>query len=482
MSSPIQQKPVAPSPHRTTGPTSTPGSGSVPESGLPARLRQRHMTMIGLGGAIGAGLFVGSGAAIAVAGPGVLISFVLAALLTVLIMRMMGEMSAALPAAGSFSTHAERAWGSWAGFTIGWLYWILMVVVTAIEAMGAAVIVNGWLPGVDTWVWVLLFMTALTAANLATVSAFGEFEFWLAVLKVGAIIGFLVLGTLAVVGVLPGEKAIGLKNLTAQGGFLPHGWSGVVSGLLIVVFSFGGIEIVTLAAAESKDPARALGSAMRSAMWRLLLFYIGSMAVTVTVLPWNDSEVGKSPFVAVLERIGVPGAAQVMNVVLLAALLSALNANLYASSRMIHSLAQRGEAPQALRKLSRTGVPRLAVLVSVAFGFFSVLLNFAWPDTVFLWLLNSVGTIGLVVWIAVAATQLRLRSQMERTAPERLRLRVWCFPWLTILALATMAVVIALLAADAATRPQIVSTGLLTAVVLAQGVVRHRRRSTTRTG
>nr|WP_245699637.1 amino acid permease [Streptomyces roseifaciens] len=440
------------------------------------------MTMIGLGGAIGAGLFVGSGAAIAVAGPGVLVSFVLAALLTVLIMRMMGEMSVALPASGSFSTHAERAWGSWAGFTIGWLYWSLMVVVIAIEAMGAAVIVNGWLPGVDTWVWVLLFMAALTVANLAAVGTFGEFEFWLAVLKVGAIIGFLILGTLAVAGALPGEKAIGFNNLTQHGGFLPHGWSGVVSGLLIVIFSFGGIEIVTLAAAESTDPVRALGSAMRSAIWRLLLFYIGSMAVAVTVLPWNDSKVGKSPFVAVLERIGVPGAAQVMNVVLLAALLSALNANLYASSRMIYSLAERGEAPQALRKLSRTGVPRHAVLVSVAFGFFSVLLNFKWPDTVFLWLLNSVGIIGLVVWIAVAVTQLRLRSQLERTTPERLRLRVWGFPWLTILALMAMAAVIGLLAVDEESRPQVVGSGALTALFLTLGVVRHRRRITSGTG
>ncbi|MFI8192207.1 amino acid permease [Streptomyces sp. NPDC085946] len=452
----------------------------TPGPGLPAPLRQRHLTMIGLGGAIGSGLFVGSGAGIAVAGPGILISFVLAGLLSVLVMRMMGELSVALPSAGSFSAHAERAWGSWAGFTVGWLYWCLIVVVLAIEATGAAVIAHGWVPAVDTWAWVLLFMAVLTAANVVAVGAFGEFEFWFAALKVAAIVGFLALGVLAIAGWLPGEKAIGLAHLTDHGGFLPHGWHGVLSGLLVVVFSFGGMEVVTFAAAESADPVRGLSRAMRSVVWRLLLFYIGSVTVIVTVLPWNDSKIGQSPFVAVLNRVGVPGAAELMNVVLLAALLSALNANLYAASRMIYSLAERREAPGVLRRLSRKGVPRLAVLASVAFGFVSVLLNFAWPDSVFLWMLNAVGVIALVVWIAVAATQLRLRAELERTAPERLTIRVWGYPGLTVLALLAMGTVLVLLAADKDTRPQVVGTAVLTAAVLAVGVLRQRRRSASR--
>lgn len=208
----------------------------------------------------------------------------------------------------------------------------------------------------------------LTVVNMAAVDAFGEFEFWFAALKVAAIIGFLVLGVLAIVGGLPGEKAIGLTHLTDHGEFLPRGWHGVLSGLLVVVFSFGGMEVVTFAAAEPADPVRGLSRAMRSVVWRLLLFYIGSVTVIVTVLPWNDSKVGQSPFVAVLNRVGVPGASQLMNVVLLAALLSALNANLYAASCMICSLAERREAPSVLRRLSSNGVPRLAVLASVAFG------------------------------------------------------------------------------------------------------------------
>lgn len=445
------------------------------EPGRPAALGKRHLTMIGLGGAIGAGLFVGSGAGIALAGPGILISFLAAGLLAVLVMRMMGEMSVALPSSGSFSAHAERALGSWAGFTVGWLYWCLLAVVLAIEATGAAIIMNGWLPSVATWVWVLIFMAGLTAANLAAVRTFGEFEFWFAVLKVAAIIGFLVLGALAVAGLLPGDKAAGLTNLTAHGGFLPNGWNGVLSGLLTVVFAFGGMEIVTLAAAESEDPVRGLSSAMRSVVWRLLLFYIGSVTVVVLVLPWNDSKVGESPFVAVLEHLGLPAAAQVMNVVLLAALLSALNANLYAASRMLYSLAERGEAPRTLSRRSGAGVPQRAVLVSVAFGFLSVLLNFQWPDSVFMWMLNGVGAIALVVWIAVAVSQLRLRRVLEREAPELLAVRMWGFPGLTVLSLAAMGAVLVLLAAEESSRPQVVGTGVLTAAVLAVGVFRHRR-------
>lgn len=432
--------------------------------------------MIGLGGAIGSGLFVGSGAGIAVAGPGILISFVGAGLLAVLVMRMMGEMAVAFPDAGSFSVHAERAIGRWAGFTVGWLYWILMSVVLAIEATGAAAIVHVWVPAVGTWVWVLLFMAGLTAANLAAVRMFGEFEYWFACLKVGAILGFLVLGGLAVAGALPGVEAAGLGNLTAHGGFLPRGWDGVLSGLLSVVFAFGGMEIVTLAAAESEDPVHGLSRAMRTVVWRLLVFSVGSVAVVVLVLPWNDSKVGASPFVAVLEHVGLPGAAQVMNVVLLAALLSALNANLYAASRMVHSLAKRGDAPRALRRLSSSGVPQRAVLVSVTFGFVSVLLNFQWPDSVFMWMLNAVGAIGLVVWIAVAVSQLRLRAELEREAPQRLALRMWGFPGLTIVALLAMGLVLVLLAAEESSRPQVVGTGILTAVVLAIGVVRQRPR------
>ncbi|WP_326775754.1 amino acid permease [Streptomyces sp. NBC_01445] len=450
---------------------------SEPEP-LGGGLKQRHLTMLGLGGVIGAGLFVGSGAGIAVAGPGIVVSYLIAGTLAMCVMRMLGEMSAAMPASGSFSVHAERALGRWAGFSVGWLYWFLLVVVLAVEATGAAQIANGWAPGVPQWAWVLVFMVVFTGANLAAVKNFGEFEFWFAALKVFAIVAFLILGTLAVFGLLPDTDPVGFTNLTGHdGGFLPHGWQGVISGVLAVVFAFGGLEVVTIAAAESDDPVRAVSRAVRSAVFRILFFYVGSMLVIVTVLPWTAQKAGISPYVTVLDAIGVPSAGQIMNIVVFVALLSALNANLYGSSRMVFSLAERGEAPRALLKVSGGGVPRRAVLASVAFGFVSVLLNLEWPESVFLYMLNSVGAVLLFVWALIAASQLRLRRLVEREAPERLVLRMWGFPWLTWVTLAAMAAVIGLMLTDDTARPQLLwSTGATALVVAVAGVRELRAR------
>ncbi|MGY3682813.1 amino acid permease [Streptomyces sp. TE33382] len=477
-----------------------PTHSPVPAEPLSHGLKQRHLTMLGLGGVIGAGLFVGSGAGIAVAGPAIVASYLIAGALAMLVMRMLGEMSAAMPASGSFSVHAERALGRWAGFSAGWLYWFLLVVVLAVEATAAAQIAHGWVPGVEPWAWVLVFMVVFTVANLTAVKNFGEFEFWFAALKVGAIVLFLVLGLLAVFGLLPDTDPVGMTNLTGQGGFLPHGWDGVVSGVLTVVFAFGGLEVVTIAAAETDDPARAVGRAVRSAVVRILFFYVGSMLVIVTVLPWTAQRAGLSPYVKVLDAIGVPSAAQIMNIVVFVALLSALNANLYGSSRMIFSLAERGQAPRGLLKVSGGGgtsngavgtggtgggasggggtgggVPRRAVLASVAFGFVSVLLNLLWPDTVFLYMLNSVGAVLLFVWAMIAASQLRLRARIEREAPAALTLRMWCFPYLTWLTLCGLFGVLLLMLTDSSTRPQVLWSGGATALVLLVSVVREYR-------
>ncbi|MFJ2114818.1 amino acid permease [Streptomyces sp. NPDC087850] len=456
-------------------------SGTPPQAGtagepLVGGLKQRHLTMLGLGGVIGAGLFVGSGAGIAVAGPGIVLSYLIAGVLALCVMRMLGEMSAAMPASGSFSVHAERALGRWAGFTAGWLYWFLLVVVLAVEATGAARIANGWVPGVPQWAWVLLFMLVFTGTNLAAVKNFGETEFWFAALKVFAIIAFLVLGLLAVFGLLPDTDPVGLTNLTGQaGGFLPGGWQGVISGLLAVVFAFGGLEVVTIAAAESDDPARSVARAVRSAVFRIIFFYVGSMLIVVTVLPWTAQQAGLSPYVTVLDAIGIPSAGQIMNIVVFIALLSALNANLYGSSRMIFSLAERGEAPKSLLAVGPGGVPRRAVLASVAFGFVSVLLNLKWPDSIFLYMLNAVGAVLLFVWALIAVSQLRLRPQLERETPQLLVLRMWLFPGLTWATLAAIAAVVVLMLTDDTARPQLLWSLGATVLVLAVAGVRELR-------
>ncbi|MGW3036196.1 amino acid permease [Streptomyces sp. NPDC001178] len=458
-------------------PSSTTEVESPPQADADATLshglKQRHLSMIALGGVIGAGLFVGSGAGIAAAGPSIVVAYTLSGLLVMLVMRMLGEMSAAYPSSGSFSAHAERAIGPWAGFTAGWSFWVLLCTAVGLEGIGAAKIVTGWLPHTPEWGWVALFMVVFCVANLAAVKNFGEFEFWFAALKVGAISLFLVLGVLAIAGVLPGTDAPGTANLTE---FLPNGSEGLIVGVLASIFAYGGLETVTIAAAESQDPVRGVASAVRTAMWRIALFYIGSMAVIVTLVPWDSKDVvEKGPYVAALDHLGIPGAGQLMNVVVLVALLSAMNANIYGSSRIAYSLVQRGQGPKVLGRVSG-GVPRIAVLASSVFGFVCVVLSYWRPDDVFPWLLNMIGAVILVVWIFIAVSQLRLRARLDRQAPEKLAVRMWGFPWLTWVALAAMAAIFVLMAREPGTRVQLYSTGGMTAVLAAVGYAWQRAR------
>jgi aromatic amino acid permease len=457
-------------PSSAAAPTHDP---SAPESAsLGHGLKQRHLSMIALGGVIGAGLFVGSGAGIAAAGPSIVIAYAISGLLVMLVMRMLGEMSAAYPSSGSFSTHAERAIGPWAGFTSGWAFWVMLSTAVGLEGIGAAKIVTGWLPGTPEWMWVALFMVVFTVTNLAAVKNFGEFEFWFAALKVAAIVAFLALGVLAVAGLLPGSDGASTVNLSE---IMPGGVHGLIIGLLASVFAYGGIESVTVAAAESEDPVRGVASAVRTAMWRIGLFYIGSMAVIVLLVPWNDPAlVEKGPYVAALDTLGIPGAGQIMNVVVLVALLSAMNANTYTASRVAFSLVRRGQGPKALGRVTG-GVPRAAVLASSAFGFLCVLLSYWRPDDVFAWLLNMIGAVILVVWLFVAASQLVLRRRLEREEPARLTVRMWAFPWLTRVATAGILTIFVLMLLEEGTRIQVLSTGALTLALALAGYVSQRR-------
>ncbi|MFJ5551752.1 amino acid permease [Streptomyces sp. NPDC093225] len=456
-----------------------PGTSPAPQQasagGLSHGLKQRHLSMIALGGVIGAGLFVGSGAGVAAAGPSIVLAYAASGLLVMCVMRMLGEMSAANPASGSFSVHAERAVGPWAGFTVGWMFWTLLCVGVAIEAIGAANIVHGWLPGTPAWLWVLVFMAFFCGSNLLSVGNFGEFEFWFAALKVGAIGLFLTLSVLAVLGVLPGTDSPGAGHLLGNGGFLPTGVSGLLVGLLASVVAYGGLETVTIAAAESDDPVRGVAKAVKTTMWRIAVIYVGSMLAVVTLVPWDAKEVTEDgPYAAALDRLGIPGAGQIMNVVILIALLSAMNANIYGASRMAYSLVARGQGPKALGKAGG-GIPRRAVLASSGFGFVTVLLSYWYPDTLFAWLLNMVGGVILVVWGFIAVSQFLLRRRTEREAPEKLVVRMWGFPYLTWVALAGVVAVLALMAWDADTRVQVLFTGGLTAALATTGYALQRR-------
>ena len=273
---------------------------------LSKSLKPRHLSMIAIAGVIGAGLFVGSGAAIQQAGPGILVAYAAAGLVVILVMRMLGEMAAANPETGSFSTYADKALGRWAGFSIGWLYAWFWIIVLGIEATAGAAIMHRWVPGIDQWVWALTLMVLLTLTNLGSVKSFGEFEFWFASIKVAAIVLFLLFGAAAILGLVPGVPAPGLDNLIGNGGFMPNGPGAVLAGILVVVFSFFGAEIATIAAGESENPVDAVKKAVKSTVWRILVFYIGSIAIVVTLLPWNSASVAKSPYVAVIELVRHP--------------------------------------------------------------------------------------------------------------------------------------------------------------------------------
>ncbi|MFD6886025.1 amino acid permease [Streptomyces sp. NPDC059957] len=459
-------------------PTGDPGEGK-PSDGLKAGLKNRHLSMIAIGGVIGAGLFVGSGGGIAKTGPAILLSYALVGAMVVFVMRMLGEMAAASPNSGSFSAYADRALGRWAGFSIGWLYWFFWVVVLAVEATAGAVILESWVPAVPQWAWALIVMAVLTVTNLGSVASYGEFEFWFAGIKVVAIGAFVIIGMLAVFGVLPGSDnpGAGFAHLTDTGGFMPNGWGSVLTGVLMVVFSFMGSEIVTLAAGESEDPRRAVTKATNSVIWRIGVFYLGSIFIVLTLLPWNDkSIVEKGSYVAALDSIGIAHAGQIMNVIVLTAVLSCLNSGLYTASRMAFSLGERGDAPKAFAKVNKRGVPMAAILGSVVFGFLAVYFNYAFKDTVFSFLLNASGAIALFVWLVICLTQLRMRGILMREAPEKVTVKMWFFPYLTWATAAMITFVLGYMVYDKDNRQVVLLSLLVAAVVIAIGVVRDLRR------
>jgi GABA permease len=400
------------------------------------------MTMIALGGVIGAGLFVGSGVVIRSAGPAAVVSFVITGLLVVLVMRMLGEMAVALPTVGSFYEYARLAFsdrprlGELAGFVSGWMYWYFWVIVVAMEAVAGAGLVRYWFPDLPPWLISLALLLSLTLTNLVSVRSFGEFEFWFASIKVAAIVVFLVLAGAYVLGLWPGVAA-SVANLTAHGGFAPNGPIPVLTGAVAATGFYFGAELVTIAAAETAEPAQAVAKATNSVITRVLLFYVGSILLVVCLVPWNSKAIA-TPYVSALSAMGIPAAAQIMNVVVLTAVLSALNSGLYASSRMLFALTARGDAPPGLAKLSRNGVPSRAILLGTLFGYGAVVMSYISPDTVFAFLVNSYGTVAVFVYLLIAISQLRLRARLEAEDPARLRMRMWAYPYLTYLSIAGM--------------------------------------------
>ncbi|ORA19635.1 amino acid permease [Mycobacterium arosiense] len=433
-------------------------------------LSQRQLRMIALGGVIGAGLFVGSGVVIENTGPAAFLTYALCGLLIVLVMRMLGEMAAANPSTGSFADYAAQALGGWAGFSVAWLYWYFWVIVVGFEAVAGGKVLNYWFHA-PLWLLSLCLMVLMTATNLFSVSSFGEFEFWFAGIKVATIVIFLVVGIAYVLGLVPGHHG-GLANLGSHSGFFPHGVGAVFAAIVVVIFSMVGAEIVTVAAAESRDPELAVRKATRSVVARIGIFFVGSVFLLVALLPWDSVELGASPYVAALKHMGLGGADQVMNAVVLTAVLSCLNSGLYTASRMLFVLAERGEAPTRLIGLSGRGVPHVAILCSSAVGFGCVVMARVAPNTVFLFLLNSSGAVILFVYWLIACSQIILR---RRTPAEKLTVKMWCYPMLSIFTLAAITAVLVQMAFDHAARSQLWLSLLSWAVVIGLYLIARSR-------
>ena len=390
-------------------------------------------------------------------------------------MRMLGEMATANPSTGSFADYSRRALGGWAGFSVGWLYWYFWVVVVGFEAVAGAKIVQFWFPSAPLWLVSLLLLLAMAATNLFSVSSFGEFEYWFASIKVFVIIAFMAVGALFVFGLWPGRK-MDFSNLTAHGGFLPNGAGAITGGVVIVIFSMVGAEIATIAAAETPDPRKSVAKATNSVITRIAIFFVGSIFLLTVIRPWSDYKSGTSPYVQALEAVGIPGAAHVMNAVALTAVLSCLNSGLYTASRMIFVLSARREAPAQLMTVSRGGVPRNAILASSFIGLLCIIAAAAWPDTVFLFLLNTSGAVVLFVYLLIAISQFVLRP---KTPPEKLVVKMWLFPVLSIVAILGIIAVLIQQAFTADTQEQfLLSAGAWAAILVAYFIVKRLGGST----
>jgi GABA permease len=416
----------------------------VPTQELSRSLKARHVSMITFGGIIGAGLFVGSSTAISAIGPAAVLSYALAGFLVLLVMRMISEMAMALPGLQTFPDFARAGVGNWAGFLVGWLYWYFWVVVIAIEAIAGAKIIHGWLPQYEVWEIGVTLMAVLTGINLMSARSYGEFEFWFASTKVVAILVFILVAAAYAFG-LTSPDGPTFSNLTAHGGFAPAGIAAIFAGVATTIFSLCGAEIATLAAAESDEGKQTIARMTISVSVRILVFFVLSILMIVSVVPWTDIEVGVSPFAHALRVMGYPSADLIMNAIVLVAVLSCLNSGIYITSRAMFGLAQNGDAPQSCVVLSRSRVPARAILIASLFSYGALAASVLAPDRVFNFLVTSSGAIMLFIYLIIAFAQLRLRARFEAEDPSALQIRMWLYPYGTWAAMAGMAGVLLLM-------------------------------------
>ncbi|GAA3515628.1 amino acid permease [Actinocatenispora rupis] len=426
------------------------GDGQADTGGLRRALRTRQIRMISVGGALGTALFLGSAQAISMAGPSVVVLFAVGAAFAAALAFALAEMVSVHPEAGGFGALADRYLGPLAGYVQRWAYWVSMVVVIGAEIVAAALYTQYWLPGLPAWIPVLVFAALVVGVNCASVGLFGEFEYWLAMVKVAAVVLFIVFGVVFVLVGLRGHGAVGFHNWTGHGGFVPNGPGPALMALAVVTLAYAGTETVAMTAAESTDPAREMPRAARGTVLRLLLFYVLAMAVVVSIVPWRQAgsaeHIWQSPFVRLFTQVGIPAAAGVMNAVILTAALSTANTNLYVATRMLHSLALDGYAPKRLRRLGRRRTPVAAVLAS-AIGLLAALVaSVASPGLAFPMLLGAALFTGLVVWMIIFVTHLAFRRRRAADGAPPAPVRLPGGPVIPVVALAYAVFVVVLTA------------------------------------
>jgi histidine transporter len=416
-------------------------------------LSARHIRFIALGSAIGTGLFYGSAGAIQKAGPSVLLAYLIGGAAVYVVLRALGEMAVRNPVSGSFGEYAAKNLGPLAGFMTGWTYTFEMIVVCLADVTAFGVYMGFWYPDVPRWIWVLAIVFFIGALNLLSVKVFGELEFWFTVVKVTAILAMIAAGVaILIFGFGVHDTSQGVSNLWSEGGFFAGGFGGFVACFAIVMFAFGGSEIIGITAGEAEDPARTIPRAVNTVPVRIMLFYIATLAVIMAIIPWHTIGTGSSPFVQIFEAIGVGPAAAVLNVVVITAALSAINSDVFGAGRMMYGMAQRGQAPAVMTKVSRNGVPWMTVVVMTVALLLAVLLNYLIPESVFL-VIASIATFATVfVWVMILLSQYRARRRMSTQEQAELQFPVPFWPYAPLAALAFLGFVIVVLAFDADTR------------------------------
>jgi AAT family amino acid transporter len=401
---------------------------AVDQPSLRRRLTTGQIAMIAIGGAIGTGLFLGSGFAIGLAGPAVLVSYLIGAVIALLLMGCLAEMTVAHPTSGAFGDLAEIYLGSLAGFLMRYAYWSALVLAVGTELTAVAIYMKFWFPIVPGWIWMAAFGAGLVLVNAGSVRVFGQIEYAFSAIKVGAILLFLALGSFVLLSARDGT-AMGLSNYVSHGGFLPHGLGGLWTAVIVSIFSYLGIESIAVAAGEAEDPERSIVRAFKMTVLRLAVFYLATLALMLAIVPWTQAGTATSPFVTVMLAIGVPGGAAILNAVVLIAALSAMNSQLYTASRMLFSLARARQAPRGLGSVTRQGVPLAALLVS-ALGIAPATALYVWqPDTAFGAMIGISACGAMFAWMMIFVTHLAFRAKSKPTPGA---FRMWGYPWTSI--------------------------------------------------